>query len=997
MTALRYTAFDHPEKDAGLVKVCDVYVKCYVRHRDVASSLDEVTSRIYSRMPPTHQTDCISLVNLYRKHLFKTIILGSPLLPATGSGPSTLQQHFQSLAAGNGGAQTAVVRGLMHLMKAASMERTHPLLCVETEGESLGSDQTFKVHLRLFAEASFFAHYKDSYDYGGPRSVNRFDCGNFLKHVAILHALNTQHLQALTSLLPQFDPFPCDEPSSSAVVHSGAPRFHKGMWSDIAKNLLEHSDAPSEKRRTVLADQPSQVTAPLYAWQKRELAFMRDRESLLHTPWPSTTDSFRWVDLGKDGSAKMSSVKLALGERALPRYVLHPASSPSPDITEAVAPENRHVVGGVLMSDDGMGKTLSVLALVASEAITDADVEAAERERMCIADQRLDLKRMHDMDLRELDDEVEITQDTLDVLVAHRDNGVEVDEAKILFYQKHMEHLVRSRGDIEECRALQSPSKQKYPSLATLVICQPDLVDLWKLEAKKHLGQSFPVLVNQGSTRIKDSLALSRRRGIVICSVNVVKEGTPVLDVSWRRCIFDDANTILPWSNIHHLLIEKHPDFATRRWCLTSTNCTVRQIARVMNLNMQIREVRHADWRRPRSVDVDDADGNVNFNMYLRGLAQCTNACLMRHTMDKDATQPFRVTYTTRDLYMTSKIQQRYDTILAATIQSVEALRSGDVRGGGGTFLASERCVERLSAIASKGYVTKEETKSILNSLCLTYREDPDLVAPEGEDCAICMDIIQNPLMTPCNHWFCRDCMTDALRHSNSCPLCRHRMSIKDIRKPVSSPDDQGDTDEDTDEDVRVRFRHMVAFVEEHVTSSPADSKLIVCCHDPALLEEVHAYIARASRVSIDLVTRNSVMKKKVQAVERFSAHSGRAVLFFETSTSTKGLNLSAAADHIAFSDFSSDNSTEDKLINRINRLGRVQKPLTVTRFVMRDTMEESYENYVKTQQNVSFPAALKFDILLFGGTEDAVDIVDRMVHGHGHVGGERRVRRRVQ
>jgi SWI/SNF-related matrix-associated actin-dependent regulator of chromatin subfamily A3 len=56
-------------------------------------------------------------------------------------------------------------------------------------------------------------------------------------------------------------------------------------------------------------------------------------------------------------------------------------------------------------------------------------------------------------------------------------------------------------------------------------------------------------------------------------------------------------------------------------------------------------------------------------------------------------------------------------------------------------------------------------------------------VATEGslqkldDECTICLEILEEPLQTPCRHLFCSDCIKGVLSalavHARFCPLCR--------------------------------------------------------------------------------------------------------------------------------------------------------------------------------------------------------------------------------
>ena len=46
----------------------------------------------------------------------------------------------------------------------------------------------------------------------------------------------------------------------------------------------------------------------------------------------------------------------------------------------------------------------------------------------------------------------------------------------------------------------------------------------------------------------------------------------------------------------------------------------------------------------------------------------------------------------------------------------------------------------------------------------------------ESVECLICMEIIVEPVSTDCNHHFCYTCISESLKHSNKCPICRAKI-----------------------------------------------------------------------------------------------------------------------------------------------------------------------------------------------------------------------------
>ena len=61
------------------------------------------------------------------------------------------------------------------------------------------------------------------------------------------------------------------------------------------------------------------------------------------------------------------------------------------------------------------------------------------------------------------------------------------------------------------------------------------------------------------------------------------------------------------------------------------------------------------------------------------------------------------------------------------------------------------------------------------------------------EDCPICLDSLNAPVITHCAHIFCKKCIEDVIKFASpSCPMCRGMISID---KLVDPPSDQEEED----------------------------------------------------------------------------------------------------------------------------------------------------------------------------------------------------------
>ena len=61
---------------------------------------------------------------------------------------------------------------------------------------------------------------------------------------------------------------------------------------------------------------------------------------------------------------------------------------------------------------------------------------------------------------------------------------------------------------------------------------------------------------------------------------------------------------------------------------------------------------------------------------------------------------------------------------------------------------------------------------------------NPDEIDQDWE-CAICMDVMINPVKTKCGHSFCKHCIVRYLknRYEKACPFCRREVAIKDLKR----------------------------------------------------------------------------------------------------------------------------------------------------------------------------------------------------------------------
>lgn len=54
-----------------------------------------------------------------------------------------------------------------------------------------------------------------------------------------------------------------------------------------------------------------------------------------------------------------------------------------------------------------------------------------------------------------------------------------------------------------------------------------------------------------------------------------------------------------------------------------------------------------------------------------------------------------------------------------------------------------------------------------------TKEEEKKGKSKEDFECPICLEMIAEPVRTPCNHLFCVTCQMTCQKSNQSCPMCR--------------------------------------------------------------------------------------------------------------------------------------------------------------------------------------------------------------------------------
>ena len=106
-------------------------------------------------------------------------------------------------------------------------------------------------------------------------------------------------------------------------------------------------------------------------------------------------------------------------------------------------------------------------------------------------------------------------------------------------------------------------------------------------------------------------------------------------------------------------------------------------------------------------------------------------------------------------------------------------------------MLCKERIDDLLKLFEDQEVVElNDENRAILQQAL-------QLVIESQEDCPVCFDTLNSPVITHCKHTFCNPCIAKVIQLQKKCPMCRQPLDEKSLVEPA--PEDADDEDFDAE------------------------------------------------------------------------------------------------------------------------------------------------------------------------------------------------------
>nr|XP_017239311.1 PREDICTED: putative SWI/SNF-related matrix-associated actin-dependent regulator of chromatin subfamily A member 3-like 1 [Daucus carota subsp. sativus] len=596
-----------------------------------------------------------------------------------------------------------------------------------------------------------------------------------------------------------------------------------------------------------------------------------------------------------------------------------------------VAHRPRALRGGILGDDSGMGKTLTLLSLIASDKCSYGGGSGSGSGSDVVEDGK---------------EEFAIYQ------------GKEPKRARGSRVVDKMRKRQRVVGELSnDGNAL----IDLVASRTTLVVSSTSVFSTWKEQLKKHTKPGKFSVYLYYKQRTKDPMELIKY-DLVLTTYSLLaselESGSPVFQVPWWRVILDEA----------HLIKHSTPTQASavlrlnarRRWLVTGTplqNTTMDMYSFMSFLKYNPFTDKHS-WKKTLLKPVDTSSEVTRLQAVMEAI------CL-RRTKEQNILGLPRKIMKICSVDLSAEERQLYDQMEVEAKTAVQDyISSGTVRSH---YIAVLGIVLRLRQtcthmdlcpkvhIATLPCSNKEE---LSNNPELLKKMAAILDGSEELECPICLSAPNNIVITRCAHIYCQSCILRTLKRDRPrCPLCRHDLSESDI---FSAPTEQSNA-EIASSGESSRITALLKLLSEARDQDPTAKSVVFSQFRKMLilLEEP----LKTAGFNVLRLDGSMIATKRAQVIKDFgvAAPNGRpTVLLASLRASSTGVDL-AAANRVYLLEPWWNPEVDDQAINRVHLTGQT-KDVTVVRIVARNSIEERILA-LQDQKRMAGPAVYKLNI----------------------------------
>ncbi|KAJ6034488.1 uncharacterized protein N7446_009238 [Penicillium canescens] len=491
-------------------------------------------------------------------------------------------------------------------------------------------------------------------------------------------------------------------------------------------------------------------------------------------------------------------------------------------------------------------------------------------------------------------------------------------------------------------------------SKSTLIIAPVGVMSNWRNQIQDHAKpESAPsVLIYHGSGK-KEASKLASYDVVVTSYGALAKEYKPtakkpptegIFSLQWRRVVLDEGHSIRnPRSQSSLAACGLRAD---SRWSLTGTPIvnTLKDLysqVRFLGLSGGLEDmgIFNAVLSRPLT------QGDPEARMLLEALM---GTICLRRRKDMGFINLKLPEMTSRIIRIKFKAheQEKYSAFLN---EAQGALLDFKDKDGNTKYSHLLEVILRLRQVCNHWALCKNRIDKLLNTLdehkvvpltpenINALQDMLQLQIESQEPCPICLDNLDQPVITACAHSYCRGCIEQVIERQHKCPLCR--AEINDNTTLVSPAAELGEDTDTVEADPDSPSSKIETLVKILTAQGQAPgTKTVVFSQWTSFLNLIEPHLQQHG-IKYARVDGKMPSVKRDNSINAFTHDPDCVVLLASLSVCSVGLNL-VAANQVILSDSWWAPAIEDQAVDRVYRLGQ-KRATTVWRLVMEDSIEE--------------------------------------------------------
>jgi len=264
-----------------------------------------------------------------------------------------------------------------------------------------------------------------------------------------------------------------------------------------------------------------------------------------------------------------------------------------------------------------------------------------------------------------------------------------------------------------------------------------------------------------------------------------------------------------------------------------------------------------------------------------------------------------------------------------------------------------------------QGRVSKHVLSSVSKAVTNVATQPP--FNSVDEPCALCLDVITDPLQTPCRHIYCGACIRGVIASNAVCPICRSTISVSTLLLPMPDVLRSSSTDEEEEKisnsvdstpvgavDVRFKTEALINLVQEERKKDPT-AKFVVFTQFLPSFDAILMHLRRAG-IPTRFLTGSMTSTKRDKVIREFSNDPTIPVFLLSVHSGAVGITLNAA-NHIVVMEPCYTRAHEEQAINRVYRLGQT-RPVHIHYMIAEQTVDEAILELNSKNSSQNAPSA---------------------------------------